>query len=166
MTEKCQSFVRDLNFWPALHTPRQFPQKMQGTNHLLCAFWTTGFTTRPPDIGMDTGSTTCMCTLIFQVSNRTIRCVLKRSVRLYGGCMQPDYMTKYSSPMLTDLTENLIQKHQLFIYWPFPAFTQPFMVYLFLPAQLSSTESSSPRFCSSRTLRWRRIQMQSKFEGL
>jgi hypothetical protein len=51
LTEKCQSFGRDLNFCPAPRTPRQFSQKVQGTDHLLCAFWTTGFTPRPPDIG-------------------------------------------------------------------------------------------------------------------
>jgi hypothetical protein len=38
LTEKCQSFGRDLNFWPARRTPRQFSQKVQGTDHLLCAF--------------------------------------------------------------------------------------------------------------------------------
>ena len=101
---KYQFFVRDLSFWPVLHTPRQFSQKAQGTHHLLCAFWTAGFTARPPDIG------SVWCTIIFQVSNRTIRCILNRSARLYGDCMEPDYMAKYTLPMLTDLTENLIQK--------------------------------------------------------
>ena len=50
------------------------------------------------------------CNIIFQVSNRTIRCILKRSARLYGDCMEPDHMAKYSTslPMLTDLSENLI----------------------------------------------------------
>ena len=78
MTGKCQSFVRDLSFWPALRTPRQFSQKVQGTDHLLCAFWTAGLTTRPPDIGP------VWCTPIFQISHRTIVCILKRSDRLYG----------------------------------------------------------------------------------
>ena len=107
MTGKCQSFVRNLNFWPARHTPPQFSQKVQGTDHLLCAFWTAGFTPRPPDIG------SVWCNGIFQVSNRTIRCISKRSARLYGDCMEPDHMAKYSLPVLTDLTENLIQKNQL-----------------------------------------------------
>jgi hypothetical protein len=54
---KMPIFVRDLNFWPALHTPRPFSQKAQGTDlgdHLLvlCAFWTAGFTARPPDISV------------------------------------------------------------------------------------------------------------------
>jgi hypothetical protein len=71
---------------------------------LVCAFWTAGFTPRPPDIG------SVRCTLIFQVSNRTIGCILDRSARLYGDCMEPDHMAKYSLPMLTDLTENLIRK--------------------------------------------------------
>jgi hypothetical protein len=106
---KCQSFVRDLNFWPALHTPQQFSPIAHNTDHLLCAFWTAGFTARPPDIG------SVWCTLIFQVSNRTIGCILKRSARLYGNCMEPDHMAKYSLPMLTDLTENLISKKQLFM---------------------------------------------------
>jgi hypothetical protein len=79
---KCQSFVRDLNFWPALHTPRPFSRKAQGTHHLLCAFWTAGFTTRPPDIGSST------CTTIFQVSNRTCRCILDRS----GGCWEDFFL--------------------------------------------------------------------------
>ena len=104
MTGKCRSFVRDLSFWPARRTPRQFSQKAQGTHHLLCAFWTAGFTPRPPDIG------SVWCTQIFQVSDRTIRCISKRSAGLYGDCMEPDHMAKYSLPMLTDLTENLIQK--------------------------------------------------------
>ena len=81
LTGKCQSFARDPSFWPACHTPRHFSRKMQGTDHLLCAFWTAGFTARPPDIG------SVRCTIIFQVSNRTIRCILKRSARLYGDCM-------------------------------------------------------------------------------
>ena len=110
MTGKCQSFVRDLSFWPARRTPRQFSQKVQGTDHLLCAFWTAGFMARPPDIG------SVRCIGIFQVSNRTIGCILDRSARLYGDCMEPDHMAKYRLPMLTDLTENLIQKKkQLFI---------------------------------------------------
>ena len=106
---KCQSFVRDLSFWPARHTPQQFSQKVQGTDHLLCAFFTAGFTARSPDIG------STLCILIFQVSNRTIGCILNRSARFYGDCMEPDHMAKYSLPMLTDLTENLIQKKQLFM---------------------------------------------------
>ena len=110
MNGKCQFFVRDLSFWPALRTPRQFSQKVQGTDHLLCAFWTAGFRARPPDIG------SVWCNLTFQVSNRTIVCILKRSARLYGDCMEPDHMAKYGLPMLTDLTENLIQKKQLFLY--------------------------------------------------
>ena len=52
------------------------------------------------------------------MSDRTIGCILKRSARLYGDCMQPDYMAKYSLSMLTDLTENLIQKTLLFMYEP------------------------------------------------
>ena len=98
MTEKCQSFVRDLNFWPARHTPPQFSQKVQGTDHLLCAFWTAGFTARPPDIG------SARCNEIFQVSNRAIGCILNRSARLYGDCTEPDHTAKYSLPVLTDLT--------------------------------------------------------------
>ena len=112
MTGKCQSFVRDLSFWPARRTPRQFSQKAQGTDHLLCAFWTAGFTPRPPDIG------SAWCTGIFQVSNRTIGCIFDRSARLYDDCMEPDRMAKYSLPVLTDLTENLIQKTQLFMCCP------------------------------------------------
>ena len=81
LNKKCQSFVRDLSFWPALHTPWQFSRKVQGTHHLLCAFWTAGFTARPPDIG------SVWCTTIFQVSNRTIVCILKQSASLYGDCM-------------------------------------------------------------------------------
>ena len=78
LTGKCQSFGRDLNFWPAPHTPRQFSQKMQGTDHILCAFWTADFMARPAHIGSG------RCILMFQVSNRTIVCILKRSARLYG----------------------------------------------------------------------------------
>ena len=66
--------MRDLNFLPALHTPGQFSEKAEGTDHLLCAFWTAGFTAHPPDIG----SASC-CIL-----NRTIRCILDRS----GGCWE------------------------------------------------------------------------------
>jgi hypothetical protein len=55
------------------------------------------------------------CTLIFQVSNRTIVCSLKRSARLYGDCMEPDHIAKYSLPMLTDLIENLIPKKTTFL---------------------------------------------------
>ena len=79
-----------------------FLKNAQVTDHLLRAFWTAGFTARPPDIG------SVWCTLIFQVSNRTSVCILKQSARLYGDCMEPDHMAKYSLPMLTDLTENLI----------------------------------------------------------
>ena len=78
LTGKCLSFVRDLSFWPALRTPRQFSQKAQGTDHLLCTFWTAGLTARPPDIG------SVWCILIFQVSNRTIGCILDGS----GGCSE------------------------------------------------------------------------------
>ena len=81
LTGKCWSLVHDLNFWPARHTPRQFSQKVQRTDHLLFAFWTAGFTARPPDIG------SVWCTTIFQVSNRTIVCILKQSASLYGDCM-------------------------------------------------------------------------------
>ena len=108
LTRKCWSLVHDLNFWPARHTPRQFSQKAQGTDQLLCAFWTAGFTARPPDIG------SAWCNVIFQVSNRTIVCILKRSASLYSDCMEPDHMAKYSLPMLTDLTENLIRKKPTF----------------------------------------------------
>ena len=80
--------------------------------HLLCAFWTAGFTACPPDIG------SVRCNLIFQGQNRTIGCILDRSARLYGDCMEPDRMAKYSLLVLTDLTENLIQKNQLFMCWP------------------------------------------------
>ena len=104
--EKCKSLVRDFNFWPARHTPWQFSPiaHTTTTDHLLCAFWTAGFTARPPDIG------SARCTLIFQVSNRTIGCILKRSARLFGDCMEPDHMAKYGLQMFTDLSENLIQK--------------------------------------------------------
>ena len=103
MIGKCQSLVRDFNFWPARHTPRQFSPIAHTTDHLLCAFWTAGIRTRPLDI-MSAG-----CTIIFQVSNRTIVCILKRSASLLDGdCMEPDHMAKYSLPMLTDLTENLL----------------------------------------------------------
>jgi hypothetical protein len=114
LTIKCQSFVRDLSFWPARRTPRQFSQKAQGTDQLLYALWTAGFTLRPPDIG----SVWCILIFqrVFQVSNRTIVCILKRSARLCGDCMEPNHMAKYSLPVLTDLTENLIGKKQLFIY--------------------------------------------------
>ena len=44
-------------------------------------FWTAGFTARPP--GMGSGR----CNTIFQVSNRTIVCILKQSASLYGDCM-------------------------------------------------------------------------------
>ena len=83
LTGKCWSLVHDLNFWPARHTPRQFSQKVQRTDRLLFAFWTAGFTARPPDIG------SVWCITIFQVSNRTIVCILKQSASLYGDCMEP-----------------------------------------------------------------------------
>ena len=44
----------------------------------VCAFWTAGFTARPPGIG------SASCYTIFQVSNRTIGCILDRS----GGCCE------------------------------------------------------------------------------
>ena len=110
LTAKCLSFVRNLNFWPARHTPQQFSPIAHNPGHLLCAFWTAGFTPRPPDTG------SVMCTGIFQVSNRTIGCILDRSARLYGDYMEPNHMAKYSLPVLTDLTENLIQKNQLFMF--------------------------------------------------
>jgi hypothetical protein len=47
--------------------------------------------------------------------NRTIGCILDWSARLYGDGMEPDHTAKYSLPMLTDLTENLIRKNQLFM---------------------------------------------------
>ena len=40
-----------------------FLKKVQGADHLLCAFSTAGFMARPPDIG------SVWCTPIFQVSN-------------------------------------------------------------------------------------------------
>ena len=81
-----------------VHTPRQFSQKVRGTDHLLCTFGTAGFTVRPLDIG----STRCI--LIFQVSNRTMDCILKRSARLYvyGDCMEPDHIANIVHHMLTD----------------------------------------------------------------
>jgi hypothetical protein len=92
----------------------------QKANHLLCAFWTVGFTARPPDIG------SARCTQIFQVSNRTIGCILDRSARhaarlyawLYDDCMEPDHMAKYSLPMLIVLTENLIKKITFYVIIP------------------------------------------------
>jgi hypothetical protein len=60
---KCQSFVRDPSFWPALYTPQQFSQFPQTIDHSLCAHWTAGFTARPPDIGSTT------CNTIFHVSS-------------------------------------------------------------------------------------------------
>ena len=106
MNGKCQYFVRDLNFWPARHTPQPFSPIAHNPDHLLCAYWTASFTARPPDIG------SARCNVIFQVSNRIIACILNR---LYGDCMGPDHMAQYSSPMLTDLTENLIKKILLFM---------------------------------------------------
>ena len=83
LTGKCLFFVRDLSFWPALHTPQQFSQKTQGTDHLLWVYWTAGFTARPPDIG--SAMTVYLGILIFHASNRTVRsrCILNRSGRLY-----------------------------------------------------------------------------------
>ena len=78
LTGKCQSLVCDLSFWPALHTPRQFSQKAQGTDHLSCALWTAGLTARPPDIG------SASCYTIFQAINRSSRCILDQS----GGCWE------------------------------------------------------------------------------
>jgi hypothetical protein len=101
--------VRDLNFWPARHTPQQFSPIAHNPDHLLCAFWTAGFTARPPDIG------SARCNGLFQVSHRTIGCILDRSARLYGDCMEPNHMAKYSLPILTDLTENLIPKKTNFL---------------------------------------------------
>jgi hypothetical protein len=114
LTGKCQSFVRDLSFWPARRTPRQFSQKVQGTDQFLCAFWTAGFTPRPPDIG------SVWCILIFQVSNRTIGCILDRSARLYGNCMEPDHTAKYSLPVLLPIWLKISSKKktQLFMCWP------------------------------------------------
>jgi hypothetical protein len=91
--------------------PRQFSQKVQGTDHLLCTFWTAGFTARSPDIG------SVCCIPIFQVSNRTIGCTLKRFARLYDDCMEPDHMAKYRLPMLTDLTENFIPNIYIHIFY-------------------------------------------------
>ena len=59
-------------------TPRQLSQKAQGTDYLLYAFWKVGFTARPPDIG------SVCCIPIFQVSNRTIGCILD----MFGGCWE------------------------------------------------------------------------------
>jgi hypothetical protein len=55
------------------------------------------------------------CNPIFQVSNPTISCILKRSARLYGDCMEPDHMVKYSLPMVTDLTKILYKKNTNFL---------------------------------------------------
>ena len=95
LTGKCQSLVCDLSFWLALHTPRQFSQKAQGTDYLLCAFWTAGITARPPDIG----STSCI--LIFQISNRTIRCILDRS----GGCCEDFFL---NLPIISRVTRTTL----------------------------------------------------------
>jgi hypothetical protein len=114
LTGKCKSFVRDLSFWLARRTPQQFSpiahNQLHNPDHLLCAFWTAGFTARPPDIG----SVCVWCNTIFQASNRTIRCILKRSARFYGDCMEPNHLVKYSLPVLTDLSKNLIKINQLF----------------------------------------------------
>ena len=78
---KCWSLVRDFNFWPARHTPQQFSPIAHNLDHLLFAFWTAGFTARPPGMG------SVWCTPLFHVSNRTIVCILKQSASLYGDCM-------------------------------------------------------------------------------
>jgi hypothetical protein len=61
------------SLWPAPHTPQQFSRKAQGTDHFLCAYWTAGFTARPPDIGSASFYT------IFQAINRSSRCILDQS---------------------------------------------------------------------------------------
>jgi hypothetical protein len=68
---------------------------------------------RPLDIG------SASCYTIFQVSNRTLRCILNDlPYRLYGHCMEPVYMAKYTCSlpmaMVTDLTKTLIQKKPIF----------------------------------------------------
>jgi hypothetical protein len=87
LTGKCQSFAHNLNLWPSRHTPQQFSQKVQGTDHLLCAFWTAGFTARPPDIG------SVRCNGIFQGQNRTIGCIVDSSKGVFGRvsafCVHP-----------------------------------------------------------------------------
>ena len=55
-----------------------FPQFPHTLDALLCAHWTAGLTARPPGIGSTTRNT------IFQVPNRTIRCILDRT----GGCWE------------------------------------------------------------------------------
>ena len=49
------------------------------TDHWLCAFWTAGITARPLDIGSNS------CIQIFQISTRTIRCILDRSWEFWEG---------------------------------------------------------------------------------
>jgi hypothetical protein len=78
-------------------TPQQFSPIAHNTYHLLCAFWTAGFTARPPD--------TYRVGVVYPniPSIKSNGCILKRSARLYGDSMEPDHMAKYSLPMLTDL---------------------------------------------------------------
>jgi hypothetical protein len=66
----------------------------------------------PPDIG------SVWCNVIFQVSNRTIGCILKRSARLYGECTEPNHMAKCSVTMLTDLTEIPYKKITFYVVTP------------------------------------------------
>jgi hypothetical protein len=89
-------------FSPIAHNP----------GHLLCAFWTAGFTPRPPDIG------SVRCNAVFQVSNRTIGCILDRFARLYGDCMEPDHAAKYSLPVLTDLKISYQKKQTFYALTP------------------------------------------------
>ena len=51
----------------------QFSRKAQGTDHLLCSFWRAGFKARPPYTQL------ASCYTIFQLSNRTIMCILDKS---------------------------------------------------------------------------------------
>jgi hypothetical protein len=101
---KMPIFCPRSQFLPDSSNATAISQKAQGGGLILCAYWTAGFTVRPPDIGSASGYK------IFQVPNRTIGCILKRSARLYGDCMEPNHMAKYSLPVLTDLTGNLIRK--------------------------------------------------------
>ena len=71
------------NLWSAIRnsdrllgTPLQLSQFPRPTDHWLCAFWTAGIKGRPLDI------VSTSCTTIFQISNRTSRCILES----YGGC--------------------------------------------------------------------------------
>jgi hypothetical protein len=68
-----------LSLWPAPHTPQQFSQKAQETDHVLCAYWTAGLTARPPDIG------SASCYTIFQAINWSSRCILRPVWRLLLG---------------------------------------------------------------------------------